>query len=524
MPRSLIVVPLGSLTPHQVRSAVGSNDFDVLDRSELRRRPVDVLWRLARRRYERAVLVAPDLRAPRLRLTSLLLALPRARCRVRTDTAGHSQRWAFGAHVQGNALALVRHGLACGLAALLAEPLLALLEAGIRPRTRPMATPGRLLYLRSQWWLGLEGGGSVAHTAGVIGGLEEAGVQVQVVSSDSLAGVHAPTRVVAPEVWFDGAARELEELAYNVPFLLAAWRSPADVLYQRHTTFNVAGAVLSRLRRRPLVLEFNSSEVWKGRYWGGLRRERLAQRVERINLRAADHVVVVSEPLRASLVDMGVPRHKILVNPNGVDPRVFRPDVDARHVRSRWDLEGAVVIGFSGTFGVWHGIPTLAAVLQRVLDQRPSVRWLLIGDGPLRGVIDAAAGADPRVARPGLVPHHQMPSYLAACDVLVSPHGRQADGGEFFGSPTKLFEYMAAGRAIVASRVGQISQVLEHERSALLVPPDDPDALGAALLRLVDHAELRQRLASNARADAIERHTWRQNAQRVLDVLDNARP
>ena len=115
-----------------------------------------------------------------------------------------------------------------------------------------------------------------------------------------------------------------------------------------------------------------------------------------------------------------------------------------------------------------------------------------------------------------MVPHAEMPAYLAACDILVSPHGRQADGEEFFGSPTKLFEYMASGRAIVASAVGQIAEVLVDERSALLVPPDDPDALCRAIVRLVDDACLRARLGRAARGSAEQCHTWRQNAERVL--------
>src|SRR5205085_10527193 len=101
-------------------------------------------------------------------------------------------------------------------------------------------------------------------------------------------------------------------------------------------------------------------------------------------------------------------------------------------------------------------------------------------------------------------------------DILVSPHGRQADGAEFFGSPTKLFEYMAAGRPIVASAVGQIADTLVDQHSALLVPPDDPRALCAAIVRLVDDASLRARLALAARCAAESRHTWRQYAERLL--------
>src|SRR5205814_6228540 len=140
------------------------------------------------------------------------------------------------------------------------------------------------------------------------------------------------------------------------------------------------------------------------------------------------------------------------------------------------------VIGFSGTFGIWHGVPTLAEAMPRVLQARPNAEWLLIGDGPLRHLLPSGE----RVHQAGMVPHALVPAYLAACDILVSPHGRQADGGEFFGSPTKLFEYMAAGRPIVASAVGQIAEALVDQQSAPLVPPDDPDALCTAIVRLVD--------------------------------------
>ncbi|HKQ52365.1 MAG TPA: glycosyltransferase, partial [Pyrinomonadaceae bacterium] len=93
-----------------------------------------------------------------------------------------------------------------------------------------------------------------------------------------------------------------------------------------------------------------------------------------------------------------------------------------------------------------------------------------------------------------------------------------ADGSEFFGSPTKLFEYMAMGKSIVASRLGQIGDVLAHEETALLVEPGDARQLSEAILRLVDAPELRERLGAAARREAVARHTWAHNARRVLDA------
>jgi glycosyltransferase involved in cell wall biosynthesis len=542
MPASVIAIALGEAPRAEVQAAIerhfGARPIAWIDRNALRRRPLQTLGQLVRHRYAAAVLVAPDLRQPRLRLTSLVLGLFRAEQHWRFDLRGEREAFALGRYLRRNLAPITRHLIACALALALGEPLLRSVELLIRPRAIRLKRPTHVLYLRSQLWLGLEGGGSVAHTAGVIAGLEQTGVDVHVVSSDRLPGVSAPTTIVSPETWFDGPRREVEDLAYNVPFFIAALRTARlsrrsaaphrklslnFSIYQRHTAFNCSGALLSRVLRVPLVLEFNSSELWKGRHWGGLDLTRAAALVERINLRAADRVVVVSRVLGDYVAKAGVPTSRILVNPNAVDPTQFRPEIDGTGVRERLGIESTrTVVGFSGTFGNWHGIPALAEAIQRVCKARPHVRWLLIGDGPLRHLVDEVVqkhGLSETVSLPGLVPHAEMPAYLAAGDVLVSPHGRQADGGEFFGSPTKLFEYMATGRPIVASAVGQIAEVLQHDHSALLVPPDDPEALAAAILCLVDDACLRARLGKAARQAAVERHTWRQNAERLLDAF-----
>ena len=118
----------------------------------------------------------------------------------------------------------------------------------------------------------------------------------------------------------------------------------------------------------------------------------------------------------------------------------------------------------------------------------------------------------------GAVAHDRVAKLLDACDVLVAPHVPLADGSEFFGSPTKIFEYMAMGKGIVASRLGQIGEVLVDGETALLVEPGDVEELRASILRLVESEELRKRLGARAREVAGSEHTWKRNAQRVLDA------
>ncbi|HYO91553.1 MAG TPA: glycosyltransferase, partial [Pyrinomonadaceae bacterium] len=178
------------------------------------------------------------------------------------------------------------------------------------------------------------------------------------------------------------------------------------------------------------------------------------------------------------------------------------------------------LVGFVGSFGPWHGVLALAEAI-KLMPAGARVRYLLVGSGTLREEVESRlreAGALGRVIFTGAVSHERVPALLDACDVLASPHVPLADGSPFFGSPTKLFEYMAMGKGIVASRLGQIADVLRHEETALLVEPADARELSEALMRLAKSRELRERLGEAARREAIAHHTWKHNAERVLEA------
>jgi glycosyltransferase involved in cell wall biosynthesis len=266
------------------------------------------------------------------------------------------------------------------------------------------------------------------------------------------------------------------------------------------------------------------------RHWGRplpRRYEALAERVERLNLQAADLVVVVSEPLRDALLAAGLDGRRVLVNPNGVDTDCYHPAVDGAAVRARYGLAGKQVVGFIGTFGRWHGAEVLAEAFGRLLQAQPgrraTTRLLLVGDGvtlPEARARLAAWGVGPECVCTGLVPQERGPEHLAACDVLASPHVPNADGTEFFGSPTKLFEYLAMGRAVVASELGQQGRLLRHDETAWLVRAGDAAALAGALGLLLGDAARRRRLGAAARREAVAHHTWRAHTRRLLDRLE----
>lgn len=383
-----------------------------------------------------------------------------------------------------------------------------------------------ITYLRATPGPGTQFGGASSHINGFINAAIKQGATIRLISNDRIAGLDEErTRLTVIEPEPLGTTRAAFDLYNNLVFSRGAVReielSPPAFIYQRYSRFTWAGIEAMLLTGRPLFLEYNGSEVWVGRHWDAAGMFPMLERVERLNLRAAARIFVVSEVERRNLLRAGVQEEKIVVNPNGVDAEKFRPGAGGERVRKELGLEtGETLAGFVGTFGPWHGVMELARAVT-LMPEDARLRFLLIGAGKLREEVERVvleAGAGHRVHFAGVVEHERVPEYLDACDILVSPHVPLHDGSEFFGSPTKLFEYMAMGKGIVASRLGQIGDVLSDEETALLVEPGDVNELSAALLRLTRSPELRERLGRAARSRAIEHHTWAHNARRVLDA------
>ena len=393
------------------------------------------------------------------------------------------------------------------------------------PRKITPRSPMRVVYLRATPGPGTQAGGAASHIKGVVEGLESLGAEVQIISNDVIAGMNVPAdrfTVIPPEPV--GGTRALFEIHSNLVFTRGAVplieRADPDFIYQRYARFSWAGVVAANRTKRPLFLEYNGSEVWVGRNWDRVGSLDLLERYERLNLDAAARIFVVSDVERRNLEARGVAAHKIVVNPNGVDVERFRPGVGGVETRRELGIrDDEVVAGFVGTFGPWHGVEKLAEAIKMIPVNVP-VRFLLVGSGSLHVEVEKRLEAEVAVGRvifTGAVGHDRVPRLLDACDILVAPHVPLADGSEFFGSPTKIFEYMAMGKGIVASRLGQIGEVLKDRETALLVKPGNVEELKAAILKLVDSAELRRGLGANAREAAEREHTWIENAQRVLD-------
>ena len=479
------------------------------------------------------------LRKPLFHKMLMLLSRSKTRCLVDANGTTEQVSWAS---------LVLRDVPTLAIACLSALPLVVLTYAAVwvlkrAPRRcrpgRGVREPKTVAYLRIHFFNTCFGG-TLAHTHGVLRGFKDNGCEVVLVSSDRmLARERYPNRyrLTPPSLYRD--LPEIQELAYNLKLILAGWRilrrHGPDLVYQRHHGRTFAGLALARLLGVPLILEFNSSDYQRALLWSErtYRFTHLLGTIEKLSVSRADLVVVVSEPLKRLALSLdGTEASRVLIQPNGVNTSEFTPDVPGGEIRDRLGIpDDSVVVGFVGSIMPYMGIDVLIdaaleAAKRRTVggDNSPRLHLLIVGDGGLRADLEKRATRGNHNACPvhftGAVPFTEVTRYMAACDVLASPHNTELGEQDFYWSPIKVFEYMGMGKAIVASRIGQIAEVLTQDVDALLVPPGDAGALAEAIVQLADDPERRRRLGTNARKKAVGNHTWQRNVMNVLEAQE----
>ncbi len=353
--------------------------------------------------------------------------------------------------------------------------------------------------------------GMSIHLEELVAAFRQQGHAVEVVGPGfyAAAGFGGESRTVALlRRLLPGMAGELAELAYNLPAYRRLRRTcrsfRPDLIYERYNLYFLAGAWLARWAGLPYFLEVNSPLAEERSRHGGLKLGALARAAERYVWRRADCVLAVTEVLRQRILATGCAPERVRVVPNGVVLERFP-------VVPEPGEPGPPVLGFVGFVRDWHG---LDAVIHGMAREGQPASLVIVGEGPARAGLEtlaASLGVAGRVRFTGLVAHERVPEAMAGFDIALQP--RVVD----YASPLKIFDYMAAGHAIVAPDQPNIREVLEHERTALLFDPAREGAMWAAIARLLGDAALRRRLGAAARAELEQRDfTWRGNASRIV--------
>jgi glycosyltransferase involved in cell wall biosynthesis len=355
----------------------------------------------------------------------------------------------------------------------------------------------------------------------------------------------------------EGVARKtLGHLSFMASSVLLGWRAsgPADVVVVSSPTFFSIGSgwLLARLKRARLVVEVR--DLWPAIFveLGVLTSRRVIWLLERLELAAyaaADQVVVVSEGFRADLIRRGVPAAKVHTISNGADPERFTPATAASpELRARLGAgPGDCLVLYAGTHGISQALPVIADAAAALAGAAPeraafdgrapegvafdgrapggpaipggAIRFAFVGDGADQHRLErriAELGLRDVTLLPG-VPSAEMPELLAAADICLVPLRRVPLFATFI--PSKMFEYLAAGKAVIGSVTGDAARILA-EAGAVVVPPEDSVSLAAAIGALAAAPELRARMGQDGRAFVERRYDRATLAREYRKILD----
>lgn len=361
--------------------------------------------------------------------------------------------------------------------------------------------------------------GCSIHSQEVIRALLNAGAELELFATN-LSGPRTlalePDRVHSLPALPKGEASARERAAIDANGALCSQlerEAPFDAVYERYSLWTFAGMEYARSCGIAGVLEVNAPLIEEQAQYRTLIDRAGAERVARRVFGAASALIAVSEEVAAYLAPHARAGCVHMI-PNAVDPERFPAGVRP----ARPAADGTFTVGFVGSLKPWHGLGVLSEAFAAFRGSHPRARLLIVGDGPAReelladlrarGVLDAAELT-------GGVAPSEIPGLLASMDVAVAPYPHRSS---FYFSPLKVFEYLAAGVPVVASRVGQLESLLDDGVTGLLCPPSDPSALTAALERLYRHASLRSRMGRAGRAMVLDRFTWRSVASQILEL------
>jgi glycosyltransferase involved in cell wall biosynthesis len=308
-----------------------------------------------------------------------------------------------------------------------------------------------------------------------------------------------------------------------VPTILRRVLSTRYDVIHSHEEMGLVGVFLARWLGVPHLYDMHSSlpqQLSNFKYSRSALLRRLFAWAEDRMVRGSDVVVTICQELQDSVEAMGAGDRSLLIeNVMGgeVDePPTFSPAA----VRERWGIdEGAPLILYTGTFEPYQGLDLLIDTAALLAGSHPDVRILVVGGEPAQ--VEAArrraadAGAKDAVVFTGQQPAREIPAFIEACDILVSPRIRGTN------TPLKIYSYLRSGKPIVATNLPTHTQVLSPDVARLVAP--EPVALAAALVDLLARPEERARLAANAATLAASKYSREVFVRRTADAYARLR-
>jgi glycosyltransferase involved in cell wall biosynthesis len=315
------------------------------------------------------------------------------------------------------------------------------------------------------------------------------------------------------------AVFELFELAYNIP---AVWRlqtavnrNQIELIYERYSLFMFAPVWWAKRNNCPIILEINDScLVHRVR---PLFFRAMARKIEAWVFKNATGLVFISGHFQQLALQQHQQIATSVISPNAADLTQFVPDKAAAHqLRQQLGIADKVVLGYVGAFVHWHGIDWFVDLMVDKIKHYPQLVLLLVGDGVSFAAIKQRieqAGVSSQIILTGRVEHHKIAAYIDAMDYGILPDSND------YGSPMKLFEFMAMAKGMVIPDFSPVVEVVKDNETGWLFPANNRQACIDTVLQLATESEQRQQVGKNARRYIEQHRQWKHNAQQLLGLL-----
>ena len=372
-----------------------------------------------------------------------------------------------------------------------------------------------ILYHHRTKGKGVEG----VHIHGIVNAFKRMKHKVQIVCPESMgknkkASYDNLLTKIMPEFLF-----ELMEIFYNYvaqrKLLKIKVNKGWSFIYERYAFFMWAGVTVAKKMKIPFILEVNYTTYTQ------LVRKRsrillpIARMIEKNVFMNADVIFVVSSFLKEHLIELGIAENKIHLTPNAVDEEIFDSAPDTADLKKELKLKNKKVIGYVGGFYHWHGLDLLLKAVKKIEEKVPDLCLLLVGDGPmkeqLKGIAKELSLATSLVF-PEIVEYKKLPHYVNVMDICVLPDSNN------YGSPVKIFEYMAMGKPVISPHLGPLCDVIKDGENGILFNPRDIGALAASIKKLLTNVELYNYISFRAKLDIFNNHLWKHNAAKIIQA------
>lgn len=312
---------------------------------------------------------------------------------------------------------------------------------------------------------------------------------------------------------------EFLEIFYN---LVAVWKlskygtEKYNLIFERYAIFSCVGLLIAKSKKIPFVLEINyTSRSPLVRKRSALLKP-LAYALDKMIFKSANLLMPVSTSLQRELIEVfDVPENKILVLPNAADPASF-------YARGDYKPENSTkIIGFVGGFFPWHGLDLLVDAFNSIHTKFPEAQVMLVGDGPEFDRIKMKVetlGLSQKISLIGRVTHQNLPSMMQNFYMGVMPDSND------YGSPMKIFEYMASGVPVIAPDYAPILDAIACGKQGLVFKKGNVGDLSIKLSTLLADVNMAKKMGAAGRCSVDETYNWNANAAKILDALERLIP